>query len=410
MLEIQVIVLGILIILSAVFSGTETALMSIDRVKVKSLVRQRKKGSEALQRIKGNPHRLIITILIGNNVVNIGAAALATVIFTDMFGSTGVGIATGVMTFLILVFGEITPKTFANQNAERISLFIARPIEVLSIILSPVVKFFELISRGMSRILGSKKEEKLSEEELKTIVTMGYEEGILDKETADMMHNVLEFEDTTVTEIMTPKVDIEMVEGESSLRDVIDFIVKTPYSRYPVCSGDRDKILGIVDVDDVLAQLKKNNMDVKMKKLTRPIQFVPDSKKIDDMLSDFEGKDPAMAVVVDEYSHVLGLVTVEDILEEIVGEIFDKSKRKSKFIKKITDKIIRVDAKAPIDEIDKLIKIGVDHKQYKTIGGFIERKLQRIPKKGERIRLKNVVIEIDSATKQGIKSVKIIKN
>jgi CBS domain containing-hemolysin-like protein len=410
MLEIQVVILGILIILSAVFSGTETALMSIDRIKVKSLVRQRKKGSEALQRIKGNPHRLIITILIGNNVVNIAAAVLATVIFTDMFGSTGVGIATGVMTFLILVFGEITPKTYSNQNAERISLSMARPIEVLSTVLSPLVKFFELISRGMSRLLGSKKEEKLSGEELKTIVTMGYEEGILDKEAAEMMHNVLEFEDTTVTEIMTPKVDIEMVEGEARLRDVIDFIVKTPYSRYPVYSGEKDRILGIVDVDDVLAQLKKNNMDVRMKKLTRPIQFVPDSKKIDDMLSDFEGKDPAMAVVVDEYSHVLGLVTVEDILEEIVGEIFDKSKRRSKFIKKITDKIIRVDAKAPIDEIDKLIKIGIDKKQYKTIGGFIERKLQRIPGKGERIRLKNAVIEIDSVTKQGIKSVKIIKN
>jgi CBS domain containing-hemolysin-like protein len=410
MLEIQIIAMIFLIALSAVFSGTETALMSIDRVKVKSLVRQGKKGSEALQRIKGNPHRLIITILIGNNVVNIAAAALATVMFTNMFGSTGVGIATGVMTFLILVFGEITPKTFSNQNAERISLLIARPIEILSIVLSPLVKFFEVISRGMSRLLGSKKEEKLSEEELKTIVTMGYEEGILDKEAAEMMHNVLEFEDTTVTEIMTPKVDIDMVDGEARLRDVIDFIVKTPYSRYPVYSGEKDKILGVVDVDDVLAQLKKNDMDVKMKNIIKPLQFVPDSKKIDDMLSDFEGKDPAMAIVVDEYSHVLGLVTVEDILEEIVGEIFDKSKRKSKFIRKVSDKIIRVDAKAPIDEIDKLIKIGVDHKQYKTIGGFIERKLQRIPSRGERIKLKNAVIEIDAVTKQGIKSVKIIKN
>ena len=184
MLEGQIIILLVLLMFSAFFSGIETALMSVNAVKIRSALRQKKRGAEALARIKSRPHRLIITILIGNNLVNIGAASLATVLFTDLFGSSGVGIATGVMTFLILVFGEITPKTFAIQNSERISLLVARPIELLSIFLTPLVKFFRLISKAISKMFGSKEERNLSEEELKTIVAMGKDEGILSDEAA----------------------------------------------------------------------------------------------------------------------------------------------------------------------------------------------------------------------------------
>jgi len=409
MLGTQVIILAVLIIFSAFFSGIETALMSLNMVKVNSLVKQKKKGSETLHRLKQSPHKLIITILIGNNLVNIGAASLATVVFTDLFGSAGVGIATGVMTFLILVFGEITPKTFATQNAERISLFIARPIELLSYLLSPLVKVFELISRGMSKLLGSKKEEQLSEEELKSIVTMGKEEGILSKEVAGMMHNVLEFEGTKATEIMTPKVNIEMVDGKVQLKEIIDFVVKSPYSRYPVYSENKDKIIGILDVDDVLKYAKSRKLEVKVKNIIRPILFIPESKEIDDLLAEFEGKNIPLAIVVDEYGNVSGLVTIEDILEEIVGNIFDKSERGSVYIKKVNDKLIRVDAKASLEEINKILHLGLKEKHFNTIAGFIEHRLQRIPKEQEKIELKNVTIEVDKVTKQGIKSVKIIR-
>ncbi len=409
MLEVFFAVLIVLIFLSAMFSGIETAFMSVSMVKAKSLYRQKKRGSEALLRVKQNPHRLIITILIGNNIVNIGAASLATVVFTEMFGNSGVGIATGVMTFLILVFGEITPKTFANQNAERISLLMARPVEILSVLLSPLVALFEFISRGMSRLLGSKKEAALSEEELKTMVTMGYEEGILDREAAEMMHNVLEFEGTRVVEIMTPKIEVEMVDGNDTLADVIDFVVKTPFSRYPVYSGNRDTIIGILDVDDVLRYMKDNRLDIRVKDVCRPAYFVPETKEIDDLLSEFEGKDVPMAIVVDEYGHVSGLVTMEDILEEIVGDIFDKSRRKSKYIRRISDRVVIVDAKATIEEINRTLNLGLKQKHCNTIGGFIEQRLQRIPRKGERIRLKRVMIEVEDATEQRIKSVRITK-
>ena len=405
----QIFTLIILIILSAFFSGSETALVSLSIVKVRSLLRQKRKGAESLYRLKQNPQRLIITILIGNNLVNIGAAAIATSLFTKMFGSSGVGIATGVMTFLVLIFGEITPKTFATQNAERMSLIISRPIEILSIILLPFVKFFHAISKGMSMILGSRKEKKLSEDELRTIVTMGVEEGILNKEAAEMIHNILEFEGTKVTEIMTPSVDIKMVDGNKRLKDVIDFVIKSPFSRYPVYINDNDKIIGILDIDDVLRYIKDRKLNVKVKNISRKPFFVPESKEIDDLLTEFEGKETPIAMVVDEYGDVVGLVTMEDILEEIVGDIFDKSKKTSVYIKKINDKLIKVDAKAPVEDINKTLNLGLDEKHFNTIAGFIEGKLQRIPKKGEKIKLKDAVIIIDKVTRQGIKSVRIIK-
>lgn len=408
-METQIIILVILIVFSALFSGIETALMSLNAAKVRALVKEKRKGAKALSRIKQNPHKLIITILIGNNLVNIGAASLATAVFTNLFGSSGVGIATGVMTFLILVFGEITPKTFAAQNAQKISLTVARPIEFLSYILSPVVKILELISRTITKLLGSKGEKQISEEELKAIVTMGREEGILSKETAKIMQNVLEFEGTKVTAIMTPKVDIEMVNGARKLKEIIEFVVKTPYSRYPVYLDDKDKIIGILDVDDVLKYAKNQKLEVRVKNIIRPVIFVPESKEIDDLLFEFEGQEVPLAIVVDEYGNISGLVTVEDILEEIVGEIFDKSKRESVYIKKISDKLIIVDAKASVEEINKVLHLGIKNKRFNTLAGFIEHKLQRIPKTGEKIKLRNGIIEIDKVTNQKIKSVKIIK-
>ncbi len=408
MLVTQIIILVVLLVLSGFFSGVETALMSINQIKIKSLVKQGKKGAAVLHRIKQNPHKLIITILIGNNLVNIGAASYATVMFTELFGSSGVGIATGIMTFLILVFGEITPKTFASQNAERVSLFVARPIEILSIILGPFVWVFEKISKMMSSLLGSKGEEVISEAELETIVTMGKKEGILEKEAADMMHNVLKFGGTTVKEIMTPRVDMITIDGNKKISEVLDLIVKTPYSRYPV-SIEKGKIEGILDIDDVLKQVRYKKLGKRVKTILRPILFVPETKEIDDLLTEFEGKEVPMAVVVDEYGGIEGMVTVEDILEEIVGDIFDKSKAKSDCFKKVEDNIISVDAKVSIDELNKALKLGIKPGQFNTIAGYIQDRLQRIPHVGEKIKLRNAIIEVTEKTKQGVKKVRIIK-
>ena len=408
MLLTQIIILVVLILLSAFFSGIETALISLNMVKVRALVKQKKRGSKALFRLKQDSHKMIITILIGNNLVNIGAASFATVVFTQLFGSSGVGIATGVMTFLILVFGEITPKTLASQNAEKVSLAVAKPVEVLSYILSPLVYIFGLIAKLATDLFGGDPE-KLSEEELRTIVAMGRREGILSRESADMMHNVLKFEGTRATQIMTPRLEIEMLNAEDTLDKVINFIAKSPYSRFPVYNKNKDNIVVVVDVDDVLTYVKDNKMQVKVRKLKKPVHLVPESEEIDDLLEHFEGRHVPMAIVKNKNKKVVGLVTVEDILEEIVGDIFDKSSRKKARVKRINRKLIRADAKASVEEINNLLHLGVKVRHFDTLAGYLERKIGRVPRKGEKIRLKKAIITVHKIRDNRIESFNIRK-
>jgi CBS domain containing-hemolysin-like protein len=340
--------------------------------------------------------------------VNIGSASLATILFMEIFGSYGIGLATGIMTFLILVFGEITPKTFAATNSQKISLKVAGIIYWLSIVLWPIVWVLELISRSLSKLLGSRKEKELSEGEIETIVTLGRKEGILDKDAAEMMHNVLKFGETTVEEIMTPRVDLVMIDGNKKISEVFNQIVKTPYSRYPVYDRSQDKIEGILDIDDVLMQVKNKKLGLKVRTIVRPVLFVPETKEIDDMLTEFEGKEVPMAIVVDEYGDVQGLITVEDILEEIVGDIFDKSKVKGLDFDP-EKKVVVIDAKTPIDDVNRGLKLGIRGDYFNTIGGYMVDKLGRVPREGERIKLRGCVLEVARATRQGVKRVRIIK-
>jgi len=208
---------------------------------------------------------------------------------------------------------------------------------------------------------------------------------------------------------MTPDADVEMVDGEKRLKEIINFVIKTPFSRYPVYSGNKDKIIGILDVDDVLKYVKDRRLHIKVRSIVRKAFFVPESKEIDDLLSDFEAKKTPIAIVVNEYGHIEGIVTVEDILEEIVGDIFDKSHRESIYIKKTSPKLIRIDAKASIEEINKTLHLGLKKENFNTIAGFVEHKFQRIPKKGEKIKLKNIIIEIDKVSKQRVERIKIRK-
>jgi len=270
MLEIQIVAFILLIGLSAFFSGAETALITLSDAKVKTLVRQRKRGADALKRIKENNQRLLVTILVCNDALNIASAAIATVVFIEIFGSLGVGIAMGLMTFLVLLFGDITPKTVATKHATRISLFVARPMEILCKVLFPVVFFFEFISRQITKLFGKSKEDALSEDEIKSIVTMGKNEGIITPKAAEMMHNLLRFKNIMASEIMTPKAEMEIIDGDRTLRDVIDFVVKCQYTRYPVYLRNESNIIGVLDENDVLKYAKNNKLSVKSKIVARP--------------------------------------------------------------------------------------------------------------------------------------------
>ncbi|MFA7708934.1 MAG: CNNM domain-containing protein, partial [archaeon] len=227
----QILILVILIALSAFFSASETALMSIHFVRAKSLANKNKPGAKTLLLLKKDPHKLIVTILIGNNIVNIFAASLATILFLNLFGSKGVAISAGVMTIVILTFGEILPKTYAVQNAEQISLMVATPIHYLSILFYPLIKFYSFISTLISKWVRPKVEKKISEEELKIILTLSREEGILSRSAAKIMHKVLDFEDTKVTKVMTSKDKIQIIDGDQTIEDAIDFITKRGHSK-----------------------------------------------------------------------------------------------------------------------------------------------------------------------------------
>jgi len=409
MLEVHIAALVILLCLSAFFSGIETALMSVSSIKVKTLVRQKKRGAEALQRIKSNPERLLVTILVGNNVVNISAAAIATSVATSVFGDAGVGIATGIMTLLVLMFGEITPKSYSTHHSEKVALRVARTVEIISKILFPIVRSLEAFSNLMMRIFGKKGSEKLTEEELKTIVTIGAEQGIIKREIAGMMNSLIKFEKTHVGEVMTHRDEMLMIDGSRTIGDVIDFVVKTPYSRYPVYMDNEDNVVGIVDVDEMLAKLKAGKTKTKISRISRKPYFVPSTKEIASLLYDFEAKRTVIAVVVDEFGHVKGLVTVDDVMEEIVGDIFDKSKKPSIYIKRISPSELLVDARVTVEMLDDYMDLGLPDKEFDTMAGLIQKRTGEIPKKGEIIHLKKVKIIIEDSDEKTIKKVRIVK-
>ncbi|MCD6590484.1 MAG: HlyC/CorC family transporter [Candidatus Aenigmarchaeota archaeon] len=407
---VETVVLVILILLSALFSGSEIALFSLSDIKVKKLIRQRKRGAKTLKKIKENPHKLLITILIGNNLVNISAASFATIVFTNMFGSLGIGLATGIMTFFILVFGEIFPKSFCYQNAERMSLFFATPLYILMKLLYPVVIFIEKLSLILLDLFERrKKERKISEDEIKAALSMGVEAGIIERDEEEMIHNIFEFGDTTVSEVMTPRKDIIAVRYDAKLMEALPEIIKSKYSRIPIYKGGLDNIIGILHVKDVLKYLKKGQHDIHVSTISSPVMFIPENKNLDLLLDEFRESGTHIAIVKDRKGKVKGLVTLEDLLEEIVGEIYDESDISKTNIRILDKRTMMVKPDTSLEDVEKLT--GLKYKGgLKTIGELITKLLGKPAKKGDIIRLKNFKLVVKDANKnEGLKWIKIVK-
>lgn len=328
----EVILLIVLLLLSAFFSGVETAMMSLSKIKVHSLMNEKRKGAKVLFKLKKNPHRLLITILIGNNLVNIGAASIATAVSISLFGEKGVGVATGVITLLVLVFGEITPKSYAIQNAEKLSLLLARPLEILEIILWPAVVIFENLTTMVNKLTGEKKP-SLTEAELRSVIIMGKEEGVLDKEATERLNSVLDFEKTTVKQIMTPKAQVITLNANFTIQQFLDSVLDSPFDRYPLYEQNHENIVGILDVIDVIRALKDKKPETTLKELMRPTYFVKEDYRIDELLSQVKNREVSMGIVVDEKGEMVGVYTHQDIVEELVGDIFEKEIYKSHIVR-----------------------------------------------------------------------------
>lgn len=325
-LTAQLLILLILLLLSAFFSGSETALLSLSRLRVRHLIQEKKPGALALKKLKDNPNRMLITLLIGNNLVNVSASAIATVVAGEIFNSNAVGYAIGIMTLLVLLFGEITPKVFCNYHNKAISLLVAKPIWTLSIILFPVVWLFDRFTIMLMKLFGGapKKKPLVTEEEIKSIVELGEDEGAINKSEEYMIKNIFRFDDVRVIDVMTPYSKIVAIPEGMLLSEALATIIKKPFSRFPVYRGDKRKLIGMVYTKDVLKHVSSQETALPVTKLMKKIFYIHKNRTIDLLLKEFLSKRTHLAAVIDDVHDVVGIVTLEDVLEEIVGEIVDE--------------------------------------------------------------------------------------
>lgn len=315
-----------LFLLSGLFSGSEIALFSLSRASVKKLQQEKRKGALAVTKLKENPHRLLVTILIGNNIVNIYTAALATQITIGLFGSSGVGIATGVVTFLILIFGEIFPKTLAQSYAEIIALRVSRPLLFLSYILWPIVLGLEKMSKSIVKLIPGDHEASMEiEEEIDSLLHIGLEEGSTDLYEHDYIKRLFKFNDTAVRDVMVPYKEAVMVNGEEEISQIAHFMATSGYSRFPVYYGHRNNVIGMVHVKDVFRANNSDRRRENLKSIAREPVTVATKDKLDDAFNKMKKKRVHSALVINTDSVVVGFVTMEDILERLVGDIEDES-------------------------------------------------------------------------------------
>lgn len=388
---IDVIVLIALLLLSGFFSSAETALFSISRTKAIHLAKRDERWSLLVKRMKDDPHRLLSTILIGNNVVNVGAAALATTLSLKMVPNYAVGLATGVMTILILIFGEVFPKSIATRNNLLIARLTIYPIYWLSLLFWPIIWFMNFIPHLTGKI---KKTPAATEQELMTFVEVVEEEGEIKEEEKELIENIFEFDDTSASEIMTPRGDMFVIEADHDLD--LEKIVNSGFTRIPVIQEDIDHVIGIVNVKDLFLRHLTSGERIDVRVIMTPPYFVPENKKLDTLLQQFRKRKNHIAIVVDEHGGVSGLITLEDALEELVGEITDESDKEEPYVIKIKEGEWVVLGKTDIEDINEAIGMGIpDLKDYDTFSGYVLHQIGRIPKEKEEIFLGRFNITVE---------------
>ena len=409
---ISAVILAVLIALSGFFSGLEVALVGVSKSKVAQLLKDGKKGSKALHKLKTNPSWMMSSVNLGNNLVNVGASALATSVAIQFFGNDGLGIAIGVMTFLILVFGEITPKTYCNANSAKIALRYAPVLLVFSYVFYPVVKFFEIITKGVVKITGSSYlPPPITEEEIKGVIDQGLAEKALEKDEMELVHGALKFDDTVIRSVMTPRTKMFTLNSKTLLFEALPEINQNGFSRIPIYGASKDDIVGFVHVRDVLKELENDNKMKSMEQMARKPVFASQEKTVSALLKEMKGRKTHMAIVVDEHGGVEGLVTLEDLIEEIVGEIEDESDLvKPTVYERIDKDTIITNGDIEIDEINEIFKTNVpEGEDYASLNGLLHEKLQDIPQAGDKIEVDDLRIVVEKVLKNVPQKIRIEK-
>ena len=407
-----VVFLVFLILLSGFFSAAETALMSLNKIKIKQLVEDGVKGSKEIQEITDNPSETLSTILVCNNIVNILASSVSTVIFINLLDRFGTAVATSVstlvLTIVILIFGEITPKTIAVIKAEKLAFALYKPLKLVLVLLKPIVFIFSKISKFIMLILGIKEQglhTNITEEELKSIVSFSQEEGVLEVEDKKLIYNVFEFGDLKVKDVMIPRVDMITLSKNSTYDEIVSVFKTERFSRVPVYKDNIDNIIGVINIKDLFFIDKED--DFVIDKYIRDVYSTHEYKKIRDLFNEMKKKRNHMAIVRDEYGGTIGLVTIEDLIEEIVGDIEDEyDEVVDKEIQVVNEKEYLIVGTLKIDTLNDMLGINIES-EFETIGGYIIEKIGRLPQNGEIVEVDNVKFKIENIGKNRIKGLRV---
>jgi len=409
-IELYLILFIICLLLSAFFSSSETAFISLQRIRVEHLVGNEVKGAGRVARMLERPEKLLSTILLGNNFVNVAAASLGTILAVHFWAEQGVIIATIGVTILLLIFAETTPKTLATQHAERLSLVFARPIEVISWLLTPFVIVLSWIASGFSKLAGGTPVPRslASEEEIRTMISVGHKEGTVEKNEAEMLHKVFDFGNRPVREVIVPRTEVVWVEKGTKLADFLNIYAQYPLSRFPVYEDNMDNVVGILSVKDVLMAVAKETIDNDnaIDDLIRPAYFTPETKRISELFSEMRDKNYRMTVVVDEFGGTAGIVSLSRLVEEIVGPVGDELAAAEKEYEAIDEYTFQIDGGMRIEEANEELGLELPEGEYETVAGFVLDLLGDIPKPGQKLRYKDLKLVITEM--KGLKIEKIL--
>ena len=410
-LEFEIPLLVVLIGLSGFFSGLEVALVGIRMAKVEQMVKDKVKGSTSLLKLKKNPSRMMASVNLGNNLVNVASTAIATDIALKIFGNDGLAIVIGIMTFLILVFGEITPKTYCNANAPKIAARYSGILLAFSYAFYPIVRMLEAITKGIIRLTGSSDNPPgLTEDEIKGVIDQGLKDKAIEKQESELVHGALNFDDIIIRSVMTPRTKMFTLNSKKMLFEALPEINNSGFSRIPVYSENSDNIIGIVHVRDVLKSLEHDEKVISLDSIMREPIFVSQEKMVSDLLKEMQGRQTHMAIVVDEFGGVEGCVTLEDLLEEIVGEIHDEKDTVQEIFQSEGNDAILTDGDIEIDKINEIFKTSIpEGDDYSRLNGLLHEKLRDIPKEGDKIEIDSLRIIVEKVSKNKPDKIRIEK-
>ena len=407
---IQFLILILLLCLSAFFSSAETSMTTVNKIRIQSLADQGDKRALTLLKVIEDSGRLLSTILIGNNIVNITASSLATTITMRLFGNAAVSISTGIITLLVLIFGEITPKTLATIHAEKIALAYARIIHLLMIILTPVIFVVNSLAHGvltLMRVDDSAKGNTITEHELRTLVNVGHEEGVIESEERRMIYNVFDFGDSQAQDVMIPRIDVTFADINSSYEDLIELFREEKHTRFPVFEDTTDNIIGIINMKDLLLTSKE---EFSLRKLLRDAYFTYEYKKTSELLVEMKANSVSFAVVLDEYGATSGIITLEDLIEEIVGDIHDEydAEEEEDLTELVSGQEYIALGSARLDDLNEVLHLNLKSEDYDSIGGYMIEQLDRFPQQGESVTTESGIrLVVDKAERNRIESVHI---